>query len=58
MTVNSFSRNNIQIQFEEFKYNTIKGDIIVKDRDIQVEVYLSDGSKVLGRVRNAEVIRY
>lgn len=36
--------------------SVVEGDIIVKDRDIKVEVYLSDGSKVLGRVRNAEVI--
>lgn len=38
--------------------SVVEGDIIVKDRDIQVEVYLSDGGKVLGRVRNAEVINY
>lgn len=38
--------------------SVVEGDIIVKDRDIKVEVYLSDGSKVLGQVKNAEVISY
>ena len=36
--------------------SVVEGDIIVEDRDIEVQVYLLDDSKVLGRVKNAEVI--
>lgn len=34
----------------------VEGDIIVRDEDIEVEVILTRGSKVLGRIENAEVI--
>ena len=34
----------------------VKGDIIVENDDIIVKVYLSEGGKVLGRIKNAEII--
>ena len=36
--------------------SVVEGDIWVKDRDIEVVVYLSRGGRVEGRVKNAEVI--
>ena len=36
--------------------SVVEGDIWVKDRDIDVEVVLSRGGRVEGRVKNAEVI--
>ena len=35
----------------------VRGDIIVEDRDREVEVYIRGGSRVLGRVEGARVIR-
>ena len=35
----------------------VEGDVIVKDRDRPVTVYLSAGGEVLGEIRGAEVVR-
>jgi DUF4097 and DUF4098 domain-containing protein YvlB len=34
----------------------LKGDVIVKDDDLKVKVYLSKGGKIEGKVRNADLI--
>jgi hypothetical protein len=34
----------------------VEGDIVVKDSDRKVKVILSGGGKVLGEIKNAEVI--
>ena len=37
--------------------SVVEGDIIVRDEDVKVEVYLIDGGHVKGRIRNAQVIK-
>jgi len=37
--------------------SVVKGDIIVRDDDIEVTVYIIQGGRVEGRIRNAEVVR-
>ncbi len=37
--------------------SVVEGDIIVRDRDIDVTVYLINGGKVEGKIEDAEVIR-
>jgi len=44
------------LDIEITEESVVEGDIIVRDEDIRVRVYLSDGGRVEGRVRNAEVI--
>lgn len=44
------------LDIEITEESVVHGDIIVRDDDIRVRVYLSDGGRVEGRVRNAEVI--
>ena len=36
--------------------SVVQGNVIVEDPDLEVEVYLRGGSKVLGRIENAKVI--
>ncbi|MFQ5638152.1 MAG: hypothetical protein ACE5IR_09190 [bacterium] len=36
--------------------SVVHGDILVNENDIEVEVFISDDSKVQGRIENAEVI--
>ena len=36
--------------------SVIEGDVIVEDEDVNVRVYVSAGGKVLGTVKNAEVV--
>ena len=36
--------------------SVVEGDIVVKDRDVEVKVYLSQGGKVNGKIENAEII--
>jgi DUF4097 and DUF4098 domain-containing protein YvlB len=36
--------------------SVVEGDVVVKDPDIEVKVILSDGGRVEGRVRNAELV--
>ncbi len=36
--------------------SVIKGDLLVKDKDRKVLVYLQDDSKILGKVKNAQII--
>lgn len=37
--------------------SVVKGDILVKDDDMTVTVYLEGGSEVLGEIRNAKVVK-
>ena len=37
--------------------SVVKGDIINRDRDLEVKVYLETGGSVIGRVERAEVIK-
>jgi hypothetical protein len=37
--------------------STLEGDLIVEDADLDVKVYLRSGGRILGEVRNAELIR-
>ncbi|NIS38383.1 hypothetical protein GWN26_11320 [Candidatus Saccharibacteria bacterium] len=36
--------------------STVEGDIVVEDERLRVVVYLRGGSKVLGKIKNAEVV--
>ncbi len=40
----------------KIKNSIVEGDIIVEDEDANVQVYLSDGGKVMGKIEHAEVI--
>lgn len=51
----SDSRRPLKIRIEDG--SIVEGDIIVRDEDKKVEVYLSDGGKIMGRIERAEVIR-
>jgi len=50
----SHRRHPLRIEIRD--NSVVQGDIIVKDRDIEVIVELSSGGRVEGRVRNAEVV--
>lgn len=53
----SFFRRLRRLKIRIAEDSVVKGDIIVKDDDLEVKVYLSSGGKVIGRIRNAEVIK-
>lgn len=50
------SRRHRLLKIEITNGSVVEGDIIVGDRWLDVKVYLSDGGKVRGRVRDADVI--
>lgn len=45
-----------RLKIEITDHSIVEGDIIVKDRNIDVTVILSNGGRVEGRVKNAKVI--
>jgi DUF4097 and DUF4098 domain-containing protein YvlB len=49
----SNSRRSLKIRIEDG--SVVEGDIMVRDEDKKVEVYLSNGGKVSGRIEGAEV---
>jgi len=46
-----------QLKIRIMQDSVVEGDIIVRDKRIDVDVYLSRGGKVNGKIENAEVIR-
>lgn len=50
------SNRRRRLAIEITGHSVVEGDIIVKDRNIEVTVVLSNGGRVEGRVRNAKVI--
>lgn len=50
------SSRNRRLRIEIADGSVVHGDIHVKDKDIKVTVVLSNGGRVEGRVRNAELI--
>lgn len=50
----SSHRQRLKIRISED--SVVEGDIDVRDRDIEVTVYLSKGGKVNGKIKNAEVV--
>ena len=36
--------------------SVVRGNVLVEDPDLRVKLYLRDGSQVLGRIENAELI--
>ena len=51
---NSHRRRRLKIEIAE--ESVVEGNLIVKDKYMDVKVILSEGGKVNGRIRNAEVI--
>ncbi len=52
----SSSRRSRPLRIELEGGSVVKGNVLVEDPDMEVEIYLRDGSRVLGRVENAQVI--
>jgi len=52
----SFTRRFRTLKIKISEGSVVKGDIIVKDRDLKVKVFLIQGGKVEGRIKNAEVV--
>lgn len=50
------SRRRRRLTIEITEDSVVEGDIIVKDRTMDVKVILSQGGRVEGRIKNAEVI--
>lgn len=50
------SRRRRRLTIEIKEDSVVEGDIIVKDRNMDVKVILSQGGRVEGRIKNAEVI--
>lgn len=53
----SISKRLRKIDIEISGNSVVNGDIIVKDDDLEVKVYLSNGGKVNGEIKGAEVIQ-
>ncbi|MCP4727879.1 MAG: hypothetical protein GY863_22765 [bacterium] len=47
-------RRRLTIEIDD---SVVEGDIIVRDRDIEVTVYLMNGGKVEGKIEGAEVVK-
>jgi DUF4097 and DUF4098 domain-containing protein YvlB len=52
---NNSRREPLRIDLEDG--SEVRGDIIVEDPDLEVEVHVAGGSRIGGRVQNAKVIR-
>jgi DUF4097 and DUF4098 domain-containing protein YvlB len=48
-------RRNLKIRISD--NSVVEGDIIVRDDRMKVIVYLSDGGKVKGKIKNAEIVK-
>jgi DUF4097 and DUF4098 domain-containing protein YvlB len=51
---NSDKQRRLTIRLQD--ESVVQGSIIVEDEDVEVTVYLSGDSKVLGKIRGAEVV--
>ena len=48
-------RRNFKIRLSD--NSVVGGDIIVRDDRMNVTVYISDGGKVKGKIKNAEIVK-
>ncbi len=46
-----------QLRIEISENSIVEGDVTIKDRDLDVKVYLLQGGRVNGKITNAEIIR-
>ena len=53
---NGSSRRERPLRIELEGGSTVEGNVLVEDKRIEVELYLRDGSRVLGRVEGAKLI--
>lgn len=53
----NITRRHRRLKIRIAEGSVVKGDIINKDDDIDVEVYLTGGGKVIGKIRGAELIK-
>jgi predicted acyltransferase (DUF342 family) len=53
----NFTRRLRRLNIRIADGSVVKGDIINRDRDLDVKVYLETGGSVIGRIEHAEVIK-
>ena len=53
----NITRRHRRLKISIAEGSIVKGDIINKDDDIDVKVYLTGGGKVIGKIRGAELIK-